>query len=397
MRQGKWIAGMLLGISAGLPATGCFTGGVYQVPEHGSLSADLTAEAAPRVARGQQVDPPDPRLRGQLTPPVVVPPPPPPAGNNGTLQVSGKTVRVSVRAWVNGKPIFDDEVMQGISPALMRDAATMPEPRRTERLTEAYNQALEGIIDQEVAFQDAVHKLEAGNKKALEKLKKIAVEDFEKQMKKIRDGKRATEEQIKEVEHILKRQSERNLISGEYIRSRIFDLLKQAANPVAIQTYYKEHLNEFQRLDTVKWQDVFIAVSKQRPTIAHAKRYAEELILKCRTEEDFTKLIQLDEGDSKFRGGEGLGARKGEIKPPEVEDVLFRLKDGQIGPVIELSTGVHIVRVTKREYAGLTPLDDKTQKLIENKIKSVVFEHEYKRILRDLRSRATIEIERDGP
>ena len=58
-------------------------------------------------------------------------------------------------------------------------------------------------------------------KKALEKLKKFAVEDFEKQMKKIRDGKRATEEQIKEVEHILKRQSERNLISGEYIRSQI--------------------------------------------------------------------------------------------------------------------------------------------------------------------------------
>jgi hypothetical protein len=26
-----------------------------------------------------------------------------------------------------------------------------------------------------------------------------------------------------------------------------------------------------------------------------------------------------------------------------------------------------------------------------------VFEHEYKRILRDLRSRATIEIEREGP
>jgi parvulin-like peptidyl-prolyl isomerase len=396
MRQGKWIAGILLGISAGLSVTGCFTGGVYQVPEHESLSADLTAEVAPRVARGQQLDPPDPRLRGQLAPPVAVPPPPP-AGYNGTTQVSGRTVRVNVRAWVNGKPLFDDEVMQGISPALMRDAATMQEPRRTERLTEAYNQALEAIIDQEVAYQDAVHKLEAGNKKALEKLKKYATEEFEKQIKRIRDGNRATEEQIKEVEHLFKRQTERNLIAGEYMRSRIMDSAKQAASHAAIQTYYKEHLNEFQRLDTVKWQDVFIAVSKQHPTVAHAKRYAEELVLKCRTEEDFTKLIQLDEGDSKFRGGEGLGSRKGEIKPPEVEEVLFRLKDGQIGPVIELSTGVHIVRVTKREYAGLTPLDEKTQRLIENKIKNAVYEHESKRILRELRGRATIEIERDGP
>src|SRR5207253_6305316 len=112
MRQGKWIAGLLLGASAGLWITGCFSGGVYQVPGNESLATDLTAETAPRLARSQQLEPPDPKYRPQAAPPLA--PPPPQSGNNGTAQVSlipTKNLRVSVRAWVNGKPIFEDEVM----------------------------------------------------------------------------------------------------------------------------------------------------------------------------------------------------------------------------------------------------------------------------------------------
>src|SRR5262249_33122099 len=146
------------------------------------------------------------------------PPPLPPA--SGTTQVSLKTsknVRVSVRAWVNGKPIFENDVMQSIPPAAMRDASILPEPRRSERFAEIINQTLDSIIDQEVVCQDAIKKLEAGNKKALDKLKKYANEQFEKQVRKIRDSGRFSEEQIKEVEHVLKRQTERDLIAGEYM------------------------------------------------------------------------------------------------------------------------------------------------------------------------------------
>ena len=172
MRQGKWMARMLLGMSSGLLLTGCFTGGIYQVPGNESLATDLTAEAAPRTARSQQPDPSGPNARPPLAPPPLSPPPlPPGSGDIKQLSLStSKNTRVSVRAWVNGKPIFDEEVMQGIAPNMIRDLSTMPEPRRSERLTEAYNQALDAIIDQEVAYQDAVHKLQSTNKKALEKI-----------------------------------------------------------------------------------------------------------------------------------------------------------------------------------------------------------------------------------
>lgn len=397
MRQGRLIAGMLLSMSVGVGASGCFSGGVWQVPPQESLVTDLTAETLPRVARSQQADAPNPSFRPPAAGPVATPPPLPPTPG-GTKQVSlipTKNVRVNVRAWINGKPIFDEEVMQAIAPNLLREVSSMPEPQRSERLAEVYNQTLENLIDQEVAYQDAVGKLQKGNKKALEKLRKLADDQFQEQMKKIRDSNRATEEQIRDVEHTLRRQMERNFISTEYIRSRIFPIMNSAIGPKEIEEYYKTHLNEFQRLDTLKWQDVFIAVGPKYPTVADARRFAEQLIGQVRTEADFSKLLAYDDGDSKFRNGEGLGTRKGEIKPPEVEEILFRLKDGQIGPVIEISTGVHIVRVVSREYAGQIPLDVKTQNLIRNKLRNQVAEREHKQILRVLKGRSTIEIVKD--
>src|SRR5207248_7689923 len=137
--------------------------------------------------------------------------------------------------------------------------------------------------------------------------------------------------------------------------------------------YYNSHREEFQRLDNVKWLDVFIAVSPKFPTVAQVKRYADDLIVQCRNDEDFIKLGKYDDGDSKFRSGEGLGTHRGEIKPPELEETLFRLREGDIA-VIPIATGVHIVRVTKREQAGPIPLDVETQKRIQTKIKNQVFE-----------------------
>ena len=393
MRQGRLFAGILLGLSAGVLITGCWTGGIHKVPGNESLATDLTAESTPRVARLQQVEAPDPKFRPQLTPPPL--PHVPGGAKQVSLVPSAKNIRVSVRAWVNGKPIFDEEVMQGMPGSAMRELSSLPEPQRSERLAEIYNQTLETILEQEVAYQDAVRKLEKMNPRALEKLKKVAADDFERQMRKIREGARASEEQIKEFEHTLRRQMERSLISQEYVRSRIFPIANSRIGHQEIKDYYDTHRNEFQRLDSVQWQDVFIAVGPKYPTVAHAKRFAEDLILQCRTAEDFVKLIQFDDGDSKFRNGEGMGTRRGEIKPVEVEDILFQLKEGQIGPVIELSTGVHIVRVLKREVAGQIPLDDKTQNMIRSKLRTQIAEREYKRILRELKSRATIEVERD--
>jgi parvulin-like peptidyl-prolyl isomerase len=164
-----------------------------------------------------------------------------------------------------------------------------------------------------------------------------------------------------------------------------------------IREYYDEHKNEFQTVDKITWQDIFIPLNANQPTINDLKRFAEEQIGKCRPgTDDFNKLMVYNEGDSKLRNGAGLGQRRGEVRPAELEEHLFALRQGDIGPVIPFTTGVHLLRVTKREYAGQLPLNDETQKQIRKKLENQLFEREYRRIVRELKTRAVVRLERDS-
>lgn len=308
--------------------------------------------------------------------------------------INGSQVRVKIRAWVNGQPIFHDELLQVVAQDL-RDVAKMPEPQRSEKVAEVINKALEYLVDQEVMYQDAIKRLEKANKSALDKLKQLVEEDYQKQVKKMREGG-VPEEYISGAAHVARRMLERNLIAQEYARNRITGDINHQITLDRIQTYYQEHLSEFEAADKVQWQDVFIAVGPKCPTPADARRFAEDLIARCRTPEDFAKLLQYDDGDSKLRGGAGHGERRGEIRPTELEPMLLQLKEGQIGPVFELPTGVHIFRVVKREYAGQVPLNAQAQKAIRRKLEYQLMEREIRQLTRELRERSVICIIREG-
>ena len=149
----------------------------------------------------------------------------------------------------------------------------------------------------------------------------------------------------------------------------------------------------------------------EQASLAAARRHAEGLIAGCRTEDDFKKLIgeQEKQGDTKvaitgsldavriqvLKPGDGRGSRRGEITPAELEPVLFKLKDGEIGPIVESAEGVHIVRMIKHHPGGLVPLDDEVRTQIRNRLRYQDFESERQILIRDLRSQATIRIENE--
>jgi parvulin-like peptidyl-prolyl isomerase len=407
----RWLGVGLVGMSGWL-LTGCVNEPDWALPTR-TLSADISQPAVP-VVRSQIGDVPGVTLKQPETPPAgpimpLIAPPPgfgvtperpaaltvnPPV-DPGTQQTSfaarGK-VRVRVRAWVNGRPIFDDEVMQAAGPELRR-VYSLPENQRAEKVTELMNLVIDQIVDQEVMYQSAVKIIEKGSPKALEKMRDYVDHEFSKSVEKMRLAK-VPEEQIREIEPTARRMMERNLISTEFARSKIKPTL-DSIGMREIRDYYETHLNEFMTVDKVVWQDIFIPVSPNLPTVEDVRRFAEEMINKCRTPDDFNRLMVYNEGDSKLRGGAGLGQRRGEIRPAELEETLFKLAEGIPGPVIPFSTGVHLVRVTKRENAGQMPLDDQVQKSIRKKLENQLADREYRRIIRELRTRAVVRVERD--
>jgi len=161
---------------------------------------------------------------------------------------------------------------------------------------------------------------------------------------------------------------------------------------VQVKDYYEQHPEEFKTEDKVAWQDIFIDASRFA-TPAAARQYAEQVRTQAAAGADFPALVkQCDQGDSRLRYGAGLGQKAGEIRPAEVEKTVLALKAGEVGPVIDLGFGLHIVRVADRQYAGMKPFDEACQREIRKKLQAVIADREYKRIVDDLKKKATITV-----
>src|SRR5205085_9659568 len=119
--------------------------------------------------------------------------------------------------------------------------------------------------------------------------------------------------------------------------------------PVEVVESYTRHPDEFKVDDSVVWQDLFIATARHR-TPADARRFAESLVARLKQGQDFVRLAkEFDNGESSLRNNaEGIGRSRGEILPREAEPILFGLKDGEIGPLVEIETGYHVIRLVKR-------------------------------------------------
>jgi parvulin-like peptidyl-prolyl isomerase len=303
-----------------------------------------------------------------------------------------------IRAVVNGDAILDEEVMAAAYGNLLN-------ARTDAEREEIYKQKLTELIEREVILQDAFAKLiKGGGQKFLDQLRQAASREFDKQwLQKVMAGNGYKDEaEFRRFMRangmpldIVRRQWERNFIAMEYMRHRVEPAINRIGH-LQIVEFYEKHPDQFQVDDSVQWQDLFIA-SARHPSREAARAFAESLAQRIAHGEDFYKLAkEFDNGESCFReNAEGIGRKHGEVKPPEVEPVVFRLRDGQVGPLVELPSGFHVVKVVKRQQAGRRPLDEKVQKEIRDKLRNEVFQIEMKRIVNELKRKAIIEVARD--
>jgi hypothetical protein len=175
-----------------------------------------------------------------------------------------KTSRVA--AWVNGKPIFEDEVLNILGPQfrkpeqaafLYRDAERQKAIKQFDAIVDkAFNKTLDKIIDSELLMQDAIRMLER-HPKFMEKLKGIASKETQKQIaSQMRSAEVPTIEQCEQVLlaqgttlETIRRMLERDVIAGEYFRAKFGPQIEKRITPETIRWYYQEHFDETTTLD----------------------------------------------------------------------------------------------------------------------------------------------------
>ncbi len=298
-------------------------------------------------------------------------------------------------ATVNGFAILEEELRLAQAQSGGEDALN-PNKRKL---------ALNTLIDREVAIFDAETKLGKlpQGKKFLEKMQEYGTKEFQRYIRNIKEkNKFETDEEVKVMLRqagisyaLMKRQSERNFMSMQYLQQRVMPILDRIGHR-DLREYYDTHPEQFKILDTVNWRHIFLAKVKFN-SMEEARKQAADIVKRIKAGEDFVTLSRkYCHGDSALRDGDGLGHNPGDIRPVEAEPVLFSLKEGEIAPILELSTGLHIIQLTKRQHAGMKPFEESVQKEIRDRLRNESALLEIKRLITEMRRNSIIEIMPDS-
>ena len=301
-----------------------------------------------------------------------------------------KNTGSNIVALVNGEAVLEEEVLLTLSQGIGEGA------NDSAKRKAAINQ----LVEREIVIQDAYTRLSKNPqaKKFLDKLQEMAGKEFDRYVRLLKErNKSLSDPEFKALLEsqgisldLLRRQSERNFIAMQYMQTRIIPNLDRIGHK-QIRDYYDTHPEEFQIQDSVEWKDIFISYRNSK-SHEEAREIAQKVAERAKKGEDFAKLSkEYCHGDGAFRNAEGIGREKGEIKPVQVEKYLFELKDGEVGPLVELPTGVHVIMLVKREHAGIKAFDEKVQKQVRDRLRNEAGQYEMKRMLSDMKRQAVIE------
>jgi peptidyl-prolyl cis-trans isomerase SurA len=126
-------------------------------------------------------------------------------------------------------------------------------------------------------------------------------------------------------------------------------------SPYKIETYYLAHQDEYKLADQVKLR--MIVLNKPSSTDAEqSRKLAEEIIAKIREGAAFTEMAAVYSQGRNPGGDWGWIERK--VLRPELADVAFTLKAGEMSGAIETPEAFYVMLVEDRRTAHVRPLGE---------------------------------------
>lgn len=152
-----------------------------------------------------------------------------------------------------------------------------------------------------------------------------------------------------------------------------------------VKDYYDKHKEDFTVNNQVRLSHIVVRTEDD------AKKVYERL----KKGEDFAKIasdVSLDKASAKS-GGDIGSFKRGEMKP-ELEEVAFRMKKGEISMPVKLKDGIHIIKVTDAKGSILE--FDKVKGLIAQRMTAEKQRESFDKFIEGLKKKHKIEINKDA-
>lgn len=266
-------------------------------------------------------------------------------------------------AIVNGVPIFRDE-FNGEVLVIQKTLIGLGKPLTCNQVTAVQKDVLEGMIRQEIIYQESLAAGIKPDEKAVDKALKGLRQQF------------ASEAEYKE-------ELRRRNLSDDKLRSRlernsaIQQFIQRYAANVSVTdsdavNYYGSHLDSFMQPLQVRASHIFIKSDQGTPK-GEARRKAERILKELRGGKDFAALArQESDGPTRAEGGDLGYVKTGQLEK-QLETVVFGLKTGETSDIVETANGFHIFKAVDRKPETVLAFDDVKgqirQHLIEEKAK----------------------------
>ncbi len=155
-------------------------------------------------------------------------------------------------------------------------------------------------------------------------------------------------------------------------------------NPNEVIRYYKEHLNDYWQKDRVDLNSIFVGFGSDKVL---AKDRFDKAVKDVQAGQDFMETAR------KYSDSPPIGVvKKGDLVA-QIENVVFKLDEGKVSPMIETDSGYYLFQVKKKIPMSVISFQDVKDRirdqLYQQKMKS-----EYDKLLDELKKDAYVEIKK---
>ncbi|MFW5996293.1 MAG: peptidylprolyl isomerase, partial [Halanaerobiaceae bacterium] len=149
-----------------------------------------------------------------------------------------------------------------------------------------------------------------------------------------------------------------------------------------VESYYEENKSDYEHDEQVQASHILVETEDE----------AEEVLAQLDSGESFEDLVEEYSTDSgTVDSGGDLGFFGKNQMVPEFEEVAFSLDVGEVSEPVESQYGFHIIKVTDKKEAGVTPFEEASTE-IEEKILNDRQNERWSEFRDDQREEAEVEI-----
>ena len=165
-------------------------------------------------------------------------------------------------------------------------------------------------------------------------------------------------------------------VIDDQVRSKIF------VNPQEVTDFYERNLESYQKKERVNLDSIFITFKNDKDA---ARAKADEALKLIQEGKDFTEIAKT------YSESPSVGVMERGQLQPNIEEKIFKLKEGEISSAIEVPNGIYIFKLLKRFPTETAPLKE-----VKDGIYDLLFKKKFKdrftKWLDKLKKNAYIEI-----